>query len=634
MPVILNMSGVTAIPPEARIITEDRTTKKYGLILVLTLTLLLAAAAGAEEIASDEHTDAHQVTDRLHAEPVIRMTDSVDTHTVVSSYDLYCLDCQRVIEENYRTEEAQEAHVWDIQREEPACESAGKETRVCALCGAKVTEEIPALGHLFADESLLSGRGTGPVLGSGRYAGVVIGTVDTEPSCTKPGRGTLLCVRCERPVSVPLLPTGEHKWGDWELVIVPDDMLCETEVTFVHRCLDCGLEETKVTAPAPGHRWAESESTEATCTEPGRTVRECTVCHKQETIETPALGHLYADAAVLAGRDAGEVMGEGANTGKVLGRIAAPSTCTSPGSGTLLCVRCQNAVQEVRIPLREHQWSEWETLPVPEGEKCVADVKGTHHCLDCGFEETKVLETAPGHYWEPVSYEEPTCTAPGRAERRCTVCGKVDVIETPPLGHCYMWIDSPEAASGDGTSQYVCTICGDVADERTVHHARMFYNNTITSYGPMIRDLLGGNVWNRVTAIDLSEDGMFTYPLIAGNMYTVGTATVVIDKGIQVVTYRLSSKKVNVHSESLVIYPDLEALRTGERALPFSFGSPIILADYFEEDARVIVAITLKADYDAADPSIQSFIEDQEQINAMIELIAPELLESENGDIE
>ena len=114
---------------------------------------------------------------------------------------------------------------------------------------------------------------------------------------------------------------------------------------------------------------------------------------------------------------------------------------------------------------------------------------------------------------------------------------------------------------------------------------------------------------------------MFTYPLIASNLYTVGTATVINEKGTQIINYKLNSYKITVHSETLVFYPDLEALRTGENAVVVEFDQPIELGEYFGDDQMVLMAITLRADYDAMAAGIQGFREDEELIAAMSELI-------------
>ena len=136
-----------------------------------------------------------------------------------------------------------------------------------------------------------------------------------------------------------------------------------------------------------------------------------------------------------------------------------------------------------------------------------------------------------------------------------------------------------------------------------------------------MRELIGGSVWNRVTPLNLEEEGMFTYPLIAGNQYTVGTATVINEEGTQVITYKLNADSITVHAETLVFYPSLEALRTGENAVVVEFNQPVEIEHYFGDDQIVLMAITLKADFDSQDAGIQSFREDEALIDAFSELI-------------
>ena len=233
-------------------------------------------------------------------------------------------------------------------------------------------------------------------------------------------------------------------------------------------------------------------------------------------------------------------------------------------------------------------------------------------------EETNACSDS-GHQWEAVSYSEATCTEDGIAVRRCAVCGTEETIVLPAFGHTFV-LSSTQEGSG---SQYVCAVCGEVqeAPEGKTTQSHMYYNNTVTSFGPTTRELIGGSVWNRVTPVDLSQEGVFTYPLVASNMYTVGTATLVNNEDSQQVNYKLSSNKINVHSESLVVYPDLEALKTGENAQSFDFNAPIDLKGYFGEDARVIVAITLKADYDADSAGVRRFSADQTLINQMMDML-------------
>ena len=177
--------------------------------------------------------------------------------------------------------------------------------------------------------------------------------------------------------------------------------------------------------------------------------------------------------------------------------------------------------------------------------------------------------------------------------------------------------------TSNGLREYKCAVCGDVADSQVIPYEEMYYNNTITSFGPTTRELIGGSSWYRVTPLDISGEGTFTYPLIASNRYTVGTATVIIEGGTQTVRYdlNLNSSQITVLSESLVIYPSLDSLRTGMDAAAFEFNTPISIADNFGDDPHIILGIILKADYNALASGVQDFIPDQKQIESLIDLI-------------
>ena len=709
---------------------EEKATKRYLIILLCAVLLCTCGvgmaeggASSAEEgetlteesqVPSEEgeepsgegeepsaHDESHHTVEQEHGEPSVEKTDSLETHTWVTSFDLYCEECGRVIEENVRTEQREEPHAWDVTREEPTCVSEGSEISVCTVCGAEKMEVLPKLDHVYADEALLEGRDAGKVTGTGDYSGLVIGKVVTAPTCTENGEGMLLCLLCQTAVRKTALPAKGHEWDEWADVPIPEDEICVTEKIEQRQCLVCGETETQIAAPAPGHQWLETITKEPTCTETGEAVRECEVCHAKEEalipakghewsewtevpkledeicvtevteqrqcgvcgetetrvkgpapghqwLETvtkeptcteigkkerecevchikeeetlPALGHIFGNVTGFVKHEAGTVMGSDEYEGLILGEVIEPSTCTENGSGVLLCLRCQQAQRNIVIPMGDHNWSDWEQQEIPEDLICVTDMIGVRRCLDCGLEETEVLAPAPGHQWIGVSFTEPTCTEPGEAVRRCAVCQTEEIIESPALGHCFMWMDVKQP-NGNTISQNICTVCGLVADEKAKTPVQMYYNNTITSFGPMTRDLIGGSVWNRITPLNLEEEGMFTYPLVASNRFTVGTATVINEKGTQTVSYKLNSKKFTVHTQTLVIYPDLEALRTGENAVVLEFDQPTELKEYFGEDQLVLMAITLKADYDAMDPGIQNFIEDRELIAAMTELI-------------
>ena len=524
--------------------------------MILAAALLLCCPALAESAPDqpvNQHTESHQTMEWLHGAAEITQSGSLETHLVVFTYDLYCVDCQKVVEENFKISEVTENHEWAVERTEPTCAAPGREHSVCVKCGVEYTEILPVL---------------------------------------------------------------PHAWTEWETIASDEGAPCEGETLQARRCPNC-LEEEIRTLPATGHVWETVESVEPTCEEPGMALRRCAQCQKEEREEFPALGHAFASPTVLSGQPAGPVFAEG---GALAGEVYVPNTCLEPGSAALICLHCQQEREELLLPPMGHDWSPWEAEEIPPELVCVSDVKGTRRCQRCGLEEETVLEKAKGHQWEAIRYSNPTCTEEGEAVRRCTVCGLENMIFTPALGHCYAWVDVNDPQSGV-VSQYVCSLCGDVKETRKAVVSRMFYNNTITSFGPTTRELIGGSVWNRVTPIDLSQEGTFTYPLVASNMFTVGTATLINDQSGQRVLYRLYSPQITVHSQSLVVYPNLEALRTGENSVSLEFDAPLDLREFFREDDRLILAITLRADYDANGFGVQYFSPDQELIDEMMNLL-------------
>ena len=587
--------------------------------MILTAALLGCLwACALAEAPGQEHTPEHRTEERARSLPTVRRTDSEETHSLITVYDLYCLDCERVITESVRTESAEQAHNWRIARVEPGCESDGEVIKICGACGMEIRQTLPQTGHQYVGASQLMRRENGPVQIDGKLIGMVI----KAPTCTLSGSGTLICLKCQNAAQSVVIPPLGHDWGEWTDVPVNPSLVCVTDVMVSRKCKACGEEETSVVSPAPGHQWQQVARIEPTCIEPGISVLQCTVCGSGMQEPIPVISHVYADASDMVNHGPGNVVGTGEYAGKIIGRVIIPSTCVETGSGTLLCLICQSSARTVTIPKGEHSWGPFVEQEVPPEMVCVTPVIATRVCENCGEEDTQTISAAPGHQWVPISFQEPTCTQPGRAVRECSVCHLKETLETPATGHSYMWFDlSTPSPSGHGVREYVCTICGDVAERRTIAYAQMYYNNTITSFGPMTRDLIGGSVWSRVTPLDISEDGVFTYPLIASNLYTVGTATVVIDQGVQTVSYHLNSSRITVHSESLVLYPNTEALRTGDKAVPLTFDTPIDLNDYFGDDTSVIMAIVLRADYDAVGAGIQDFVPDQEAIKKMIELV-------------
>ena len=139
------------------------------------------------------------------------------------------------------------------------------------------------------------------------------------------------------------------------------------------------------------------------------------------------------------------------------------------------------------------------------------------------------------------------------------------------------------------------------------------YNNTMSSYGPTTRELVGGNDWYRVTPVDLSIDGVYTYDLIASNRYVVGTVTIKVEAGELTVTYAVTARPCTVKKEELKIYASKADLAAGN-AIDAKIGEGIT----FGEDTKVIVSLILTGDYAINGYKVTNMIINDAEIASMI----------------
>ena len=416
----------------------------------------------------------------------------------------------------------------------------------------------------------------------------------------------------------------DHDWSEWEEI---QPLSCTTDRIMKRACSLCGTEEKETTVACPGgHDYQLASRQDATCQEEGyeiwrcqnildgspcdapeerktllmkphehnlnawqtlsapscerdgEKVNYCTLCHQDAIYDAiPALGHLFTGSKPLYG-----------------GSYSQEASCTAPGFHSEQCER--DGCSETRIVTDAalgHQWGQW-TENSSAYPDCTHDLERSRKCARCGEEERETVARATGHTPETRVVREAAVGVAGEAQEVCASCGIVlrDGIEIPALG--------------------------EAADRQW--EAGMRHDNVVSSLGPCTRDLVGGDAWDRVTPVDFSLEGVFEYPLIASNVYGVGQMTITIRDGEAVVTYALSGKSVTVKSESLTIYSSLAALRQGQGQV-FHLNESIPWRQAFGEDARLIIALRLIADYNTQDAGISPFKFNPARISEMMELM-------------
>ena len=152
---------------------------------------------------------------------------------------------------------------------EPTCTKSGSESEVCVLCGATVsTKVLNPLSHKYSDEY----------------------TIDRPATCTTAGSKSQHCIRCDVKRDVTVIEATGHKHTS---VINAVEATCtQTGYTGDTFCTDCNsvIKNGTVT-----EKTAHSYSTAVTapaCTTDGYTTHTCSVCGYSYTdSKTPALGH-------------------------------------------------------------------------------------------------------------------------------------------------------------------------------------------------------------------------------------------------------------------------------------------------------------------------------------------------------
>ena len=97
------------------------------------------------------------------------------------------------------------------------------------------------------------------------------------------------------------------------------------------------------------------------------------------------------------------------------------------------------------------------------------------------------------------------------------------------------------------------------------------------------------------TPVDLSQDGITTYRLIASNARIIGTVTVEVSEGNVTVGYALTAKQAKVSDEYITFFPDFESIVSLEpddlRGQGYAFAAPISIENQLKGDTSQLLFI-------------------------------------------
>lgn len=336
----------------------------------------------------------------------------------------------------------------------PTCVTGGVQERVCARCGARETQNVPATGeHNW--QTVQEAQ---------------------QPTCTVAGKTAVMsCSVCNARKGGETL-TAQHTWGNW--VNVGDPGTCTEPGLRRRTCKVCGETQEQ---PVYNHFWTVTSKTPPTCGAAGTTVMMCSICGMTDTKTMEATGwHNYTQESLEPTcatngylRMICEACGDVSfsypipATGmhqKVVYEEGVPATCTTPGvKPRYQCMVCGMLDENpAEIPARGHdtKGTPWEYTVMPTCEKAGRLVR---RCAYCGKAVEQMEAPARGHSWIVVGLgAAPTCTKAGvSGEENCPDCGAARGGEAlPALGHdIAVQVIAAPTASADGSERRYCTRC-------------------------------------------------------------------------------------------------------------------------------------------------------------------------------
>ena len=239
-----------------------------------------------------------------------------------------------------------------------------------------------------------------------------------KAGCTTLGYDRYLCTSCGKIEKRDYADSLGHAWQG----IVVREATCETDGKLLELCSRCG--QMKQTATPKGEHTYESHTMAATCTSPGYTVKECSVCGDRHITDvTAALPHGYEAHTI-------------------------PASCETGGKTIHRCDGCGSSfVTDYTSPLG-HSWDQGTLVT---NATCTGEGVMEYRCTRCGYHRIEGSEAA-GH----VPGNPATCTEP----QLCTRCG---AVIAKALGHAYKSEVKAPTCTEMGYTTNTCTRCGDTS---------------------------------------------------------------------------------------------------------------------------------------------------------------------------
>ena len=159
--------------------------------------------------------------------------------------------------------------------------------------------------------------------------------------------------------------------------------------------------------------------------------------------------------------------------------ITKQPTCTSEGTKTKTCTKCNATVTETIAKL-SHSYTTTVVAPT-----CTADGYTLHKCSVCGTSYKDSTTKATGHsYGNSVVTKQPTCTSEGTKTKTCTKCNATVTETIPKTSHKYADTVVAPTCTADGYTLHKCSVCGTSYKDSTTKATGHSYGNSVVTKQP------------------------------------------------------------------------------------------------------------------------------------------------------
>ena len=159
--------------------------------------------------------------------------------------------------------------------------------------------------------------------------------------------------------------------------------------------------------------------------------------------------------------------------------ITKQPTCTSEGTKTKTCTKCNATVTETIAKL-SHSYTATVVAPT-----CTADGYTLHKCSVCGTSYKDNTTKATGHsYGNSVVTKQPTCTSEGTAIKTCTKCNATVTESIAKTSHKYADTVVAPTCTADGYTLHKCSVCGTSYKDSTTKATGHSYGNSVVTKQP------------------------------------------------------------------------------------------------------------------------------------------------------